>query len=226
MAIQGLIFDFDGLIIDTEMPEYQAWREEFQQQGTDLPLEVWVQCVGASYDAFNPYVYLEERTGRTVDRQQVQDRVRLRAAELMAAEEILPGVLDLIRAAREKGLKLAVASSSPRDWVYGHLERLQMLKCFDTICTGDQVERVKPDPALYRCAINRLGLTPGQGIAFEDSLNGILAARAAGLFTVAVPNGVTGDLNFEQADLILDSLSELTLDELLQKAARSNGRIS
>jgi beta-phosphoglucomutase-like phosphatase (HAD superfamily) len=117
-------------------------------------------------------------------------------------------------------VKLAVASSSSRAWVAGHLQRLGVLERFEVLKCSDDVERVKPDPALYRAACEHLGVPPARAVAIEDSPNGILAAKRAGLFCVAVPNALTGRLVLDAADLRLASLSELPLANLLTLAAR------
>jgi HAD superfamily hydrolase (TIGR01509 family) len=215
--IKALIFDFDGLILDTEVPEYESWLDLYQSYGCILPLEKWLECIGTA-DAFNPYEELEMRLGKPIDRAAVRLQRRVRFAELMADQTILPGVQDYIATAKQLGLKLAVASSSPRDWVVGHLSRFGLDSQFDAICCGDEVKFTKPDPALYLAALQKLEVQAHEAIAFEDSPNGILAAKRAGLFCVAVPNALTRQLSLSLADFEMSSLSNLPLEQIIQRA--------
>lgn len=223
MTLRGLIFDFDGLILDTELPEYHVWREFFRENGAELPLSEWVKCIGASFEVFNPYTYLEQLTGQIVDHAAVRAVLEAKSRALIMRQEPLPGVTGLIAAARRAGLRIAVASSSSQDWVTGHLTRLEMLPCFDAICTGSQVTRVKPAPDLYQLALEQLHLDASEAVALEDSVNGVAAAKSAGLYCVAVPNAITRSLNFNQADIVLSSMEDLSLDRL---ASRFNQALS
>jgi HAD superfamily hydrolase (TIGR01509 family) len=214
--IRSLIFDFDGLILDTEVPDLQSWQEIYLEYGCTLPMSVWAVCIGSS-DLFHPYEYLESQLGRSVDREAIRAKKRRRETKLIEAQPVLPGVKEYITDAKRLGLKLGVASSSSRSWVIGHLSRLGLLSHFDCIKCADDVERTKPDPALYISVLDELGLQADQAIALEDSPNGILAAKRAGLFCVAVPNPVTRQLSLQQADLQLTSLAELPLERLLSE---------
>ncbi len=218
-APRGLIFDFDGLILDTESPEFASWRDIFTEHGCALSLEAWAVCIGTA-DVFDPCEHLEGQLGRPVDRDTLRAERRRRSDALIAAQAPLPGVVEWIGEAREMGMKLGVASSSSRDWVEGHLARLGLAPHFDCIRCADHVERVKPDPALYRVVLDGLGLRAEEAIALEDSPNGVLAARRAGIFCVAVPNPATRDLAFDDADLRLGSLAELSLEELVREVQR------
>ncbi|MGH2481346.1 MAG: HAD-IA family hydrolase, partial [Ktedonobacteraceae bacterium] len=146
-----------------------------------------------------------------------------RHRDLLEAQPILPGVEALLNEARRRGLGLAVASSSPRTWVVNHLKRLGLLEYFTTLACGDEVEHTKPYPDLYLAALHQLGVQAQQALAFEDSLNGMRAAQQAGIFCVVVPNPLTQHLVFEPLDLRLASLAELTLDELIAHANRTQG---
>jgi HAD superfamily hydrolase (TIGR01509 family) len=213
--IRGLIFDFDGLILDTELPDFEAWQEMFIEHGTTLPLSAWTPLIGTA-SAFDLYDYLEQQAGRPIDRADVQERRRQRFHERVVNQAILPGVERCIADAKGRGMKVGLASASSADWVVGHLERLGLRVHFDAIKTANDVERVKPDPALYRAALAALGLTAGEAIALEDSPNGIAAAKAAGLFCIAIPNAMTRDLDTGAADLHLTSLAAMPLAELLE----------
>lgn len=222
MSIQALIFDFDGLILDTEVPDYQSWLEVYREHGCHLPLSTWATYIGGAADVFDAYADLETQLGRPLDRQAIRERKRKRYSELVAAQPILPGIVDYITTAKRLGLKLAVASSGTRDWVVGHLTRLALLDYFDSVKCANDVERVKPDPALYLAALCALHVDAQQAIAFEDSPNGVLAAQRAGLFCVAIPNPLTCQLPLEHANLRLKSLSDVPLESLLARFVDSS----
>jgi HAD superfamily hydrolase (TIGR01509 family) len=217
--IRAIVFDFDGLILDTELPEFQSWQEIYQAHGCTLPFAVWAMCIGTT-EAFDPYAYLEEQLGRAIDREAVQRQQRQQCDALIAVQAVLPGVHDYIAEARRLGLQLGVASSSSRAWVHGHLTRLELSQHFVCITCRDDVLRTKPDPALYQAALAALGVRPEEAIALEDSPNGILAAKRAGLFCVAVPNPLTRQLSLHQADLQLPSLAAFPLPQLLNAVQR------
>jgi HAD superfamily hydrolase (TIGR01509 family) len=223
-VIRALIFDFDGLMLDTEGPDYRAWQELYREHSCELPLSLWTTCIGRSGDFFDALGYLEEQIGRRLERDPLLSRRELRHRELVEAEELLPGVADYLAEARNRELKLAIASSGSRSWVTGHLSRLSLEEYWDCVrCWGD-VERAKPEPDLYLAVLAALEVTPGEAIAFEDSPNGILAAKRAGLFCVAVPNPMTEGLDLSRADLRLASLAELPLAELIARV--TDGRVS
>jgi HAD superfamily hydrolase (TIGR01509 family) len=214
--IRAIVFDFDGLILDTEEPIYRSWQELYEEHGVELPFERWVETVGTSTATFHPQHHLEEGLGRPLP-PEVIDRRAARRSELVLAQQVLPGVLSHIESARSLGLKLGVASSSSSDWVAGHLERLGILGHFDCLRTRDDVAHVKPDPDLYVSVLDCLGAAACEAIAIEDSPNGIIAAKSAGLRCVAVPNPITAGLDLSRADLIVSSLSEVTLAQLLER---------
>lgn len=212
--LKAIIFDFDGLILDTEEPVYQSWLEVYQAHGVELPFERWVQIVGSTTATFHPQHHLEERLGRPL-RQEVLDQRIGRRTELVLAKNVLPGVVEVIDAAKAAGIKLGVASSSTAEWVTGHLARLGILDRFDCVRCRDDVANAKPAPDLYRAVLECLGLTPDEAFAIEDSPNGIAAAKSAGLRCVAIPNPITSGLDLSRADLVVDSLADLTLAGLL-----------
>ena len=214
--VQALIFDFDGLILDTEGPEFQAWQEIYTAHGCELRLEVWAQGIGTAADTFNPYDHLETLYRQPLLRDALRQQCHQRSAELIEQQAVLPGVKDYLLEARRLGLKTGLASSSSHAWVEGHLGRLGLLPQFDCIKCSDDVAQVKPDPALYLAVLTELNVPPQQAIAFEDSPNGILAAKRAGIFCVAVPNALTAQLVLDRSDRRLFSMVELPLEQLLQ----------
>ena len=214
--IRAIVFDFDGLILDTEEPVYRSWLEVYEAHGETLPFERWVQIVGSTNTEFHPQRHLEERLGRPLSQEVVDGRIG-RRTEMILAQQVLPGILQYIDDATARGLKLGVASSSTRDWVSGHLERLGILGRFDCVRCRDDVNSAKPAPDLYVAVLDCLGVSPSEAFAIEDSPNGVIAAKQAGMLCVAIPNSITARLDLSKADLVLRSLSDLSLHDLLQR---------
>ncbi len=215
--IKALVFDFDGLIVDTEMSSYQTWQEIYAEHDCQLPFSTWAICIGGSPQLFDPCEYLEQQIGRPVLREEIRLRRRQRHIRMVEAQPVLPGVEDYILSAKRLGLKIGVASSSRHEWVDTHLTRLGLIDYFDSIKCFDGVKRTKPDPELYLAVLDALGVHGQQAIALEDSPNGVIAAQQAGIFCVAVPNPVTSQLSLLHADLCLSSLTEVSLEQLLAK---------
>jgi len=218
VAIRGLLFDFDGLLVDTETPSRLAYEELYREHGHELPLEKWATLVGTIGAPFDPDDHLEELVGRPLDRDALTKRLRAREHELCDLEDLRPGVEEYFVEAERLGLRTAVVSSSHGSWIERHLGRLGRLEGLDAIVAADgDTMRAKPRPDLYLDALDRLGLEPHEAIAFEDSPNGVRAAKAAGLACVAVPNPITATLALDDADLVLESLEDIPLPELLER---------
>lgn len=218
--LKALIFDFDGLILDTETPDMEAWRDIFSEHGQEFSMRTWGQIVGGSGTTnYDPAIHLEELVGHPLDRQALNKLARQRSDEAILLQPILPGACELLEQARSGNFRLAIASSSPHAWVDYYLQRLQLLVYFEAILCADDVIRTKPDPGLYLAAMNALQIHAKETVAFEDSPNGIRAAQAAGIFTVAVPIPLTRFLGVEHADLVLNSLEMVSLDDLKKRVA-------
>jgi HAD superfamily hydrolase (TIGR01509 family) len=214
VPLRALLFDFDGLILDTETAELVSWQELWAEHGHHFPFERYLSEIG-TVGGYRALSALEELTG-PLDRESVNARRTLRKTSLIEIEELRPGILDYLGEARARGLGTAVVSSSSRGWVDSHLARLKQRQHFDVIVTGDHDRsRSKPSPLLYLEALGELGVAAADAVAFEDSPNGVKAARAAGIFCVAVPNGVTEALDLDEADLLVPSLAELPFERLL-----------
>jgi len=213
-VIRALVFDFDGLILETETPAYQSWAEMYHEHGQTLPMDRWFGYIGSD-TGFDPAGHLAALVGEGFDRDATQARRDARKNELIAALDVMVGVRDYIADAKRLGLRLAVASSSSRAWVLGHLQRLGIGAQWDVVLTRQDVARTKPAPDLYLAAVNALNVAPHETVAFEDSTNGIAAAKAAGLFCVAVPNALTVAMDLSRSDVRLDSLAEMPLERLL-----------
>jgi HAD superfamily hydrolase (TIGR01509 family) len=220
VAFAAVIFDFDGLIIDSETPLFQIWQEIYSQHGASLALEDWQHALGTQ-GGFDPYADLATRSGRPVTRDRWAEWISREHWRRCESQPLLPGVADRLAEARAMTIKTAVASSSQAAWVRPWLERHDLLDAFDAVCTRDDVIAVKPAPDLFLLAAQRLGVPPESCLVFEDSPNGLRAARAAGMWAVAVPNALTGPLEFPPHDLALASLATRTLAGLRQALARS-----
>ena len=218
--LQGILFDFDGLILDTEMPIFQAWNEKFTEYGQELLLKEWADILGKSADHLGPIEGFINGFAEPSKREEILQEVKLKELELVHQQEPLPGVEDLIIKAKGRGLKLGVVSSSDQIWVHTHLERLGLLGFFDHTSCADEVEIAKPDPSLYNLGLKKAGLDREDVIVLEDSPNGVLAAKRAGLFCIAVPNKLTSQLPFYNnggsPDLVLSSLLEFPWDEFMR----------
>lgn len=218
--IKALIFDFDGLILDTETPEYQVWQNIYREHGFELPHDEWGKIIGGyGISTFDAAEHLSLLLQGQLDSVSLRDRHRSMSTALTLSQPILPGVMDYLHEAKRLGLKLAIGSSSPHSWVDTHAKRLGIFDYFDQVICADDVGvgRTKPNPDLFLLALERLKVRPNEAIVFEDSPNGVKAARSAGIFAVAVPNAVTSLLSIENASLTLKSLADLPLPELLNK---------
>jgi len=216
MSVRALVFDFDGLILETETPAYQAWVEIYREFGHELPKALWLDYIGREGGWFDALVYLEGLAGPQRDRDAITRRRDARKTELVMAVAETAGLRELLTEARSRDLRLAVCSSSTPKWVLGHLDRLDLRAFFDHIQCRDRPElRAKPAPDLYLAACAGLDVRPEEAIAFEDSRNGMLAAQAAGMRCVVVPNELTIAMDLAGADHRFESLAAISLGELL-----------
>ncbi|MFP4172350.1 MAG: HAD family hydrolase [Candidatus Hydrogenedentota bacterium] len=223
--MQALIFDFDGLILDTESCDLQAWQETFAANGGELDFEEWAEWLGVAAADCDLHSVLERQIGRSLDREVVRAAFRQRYYALVREKPLGEGVLDYLHDAERLGLRIGLASSATRDWAEGHLRRFDLFKRFHATRCAGEAPQTKPAPDLYEAVLRDLGAPPNSAIALEDSPNGVRAAKAAGLFTVAVPNAVATGLNFDGVDLRLNRLTDLPLEALLDKARKARQQI-
>ena len=211
--LRAFVFDFDGLILDTETPLIDAYEQVHRTHGVAFDRVAFLRSVGHADYAFDPWHGFSphaDRAALEVQRRTIKDTLMLRLP-------ILPGVMSLLDAARAAGLHLAVASNSPHSWVDAHLQRLGLLERFAFVaCRGD-APSPKPEPDLYRLVLNRFGLRGHEAVAFEDSHTGSLAAKRANLWAVAAPNGSTAHHDFAHVDWKVTSLAEVSLEKLLAR---------
>lgn len=212
MPDRAIIFDFDGLIVDSEATWFRAWHEAFASHGHELKPETYTTCIGTL--GLEPVDELRALTGLALSRELLA--IDERAWELTLELPMLPGVASLLAEIDEAGIPRTIASSSDRRWVEDILEHLGIAHGWAHIaCADGDRERAKPDPALYLEALDAIGIPTRDVLALEDSPNGILAAKAAGLFCIAVPCSVTASLNLSGADVELPSLDGIALEALL-----------
>lgn len=218
--MQAIVFDFDGLILDTETPEFTAWQSVFADHGLVLPTEWWGQFMGRGVDMITewPIDLLDRLVENEIDREAIHGECRARCLAEIDRQTIRPGVVDLLDDCEREGVRVAIASSSKHHWVESYLEKVGLQSRFDIICCADDVEKAKPFPDLYLMALDRLGLEASDAIALEDSPNGIAAALAAGMFVFVIPNPATALLDISRASARLDSMAGQTVQTLRAQA--------
>lgn len=220
MPFSAIILDFDGLIIDSETPLLRIWQEIYAEHGGALTIDLWEPALG-THHGFDPYAELERQTGTVLPRDRWMEHVRLEHRRRCETEPLQPGVRARLEEARRAGIGTAVASSSTRAWVDPWLACHDLRALVDVVCTRDDVARVKPAPDLFLLAAGRLGAAPAECVVFEDSPNGLRAARAAKMWAVAVPRGLTRTLAMPEPDATIESLAACTLAELRAMLDRS-----
>ncbi|MFC0109106.1 HAD family hydrolase [Kibdelosporangium aridum] len=210
--ITALVFDFDGLLMDTESAQLESWQYEWRQHGLELDVATFFADHGGDVSELR-YAALAAAVGAEYDRVSSHDR-RVAYRDALNAELAVPqGIQKWL--AEAEGLRLAVASSSPASWVLPLLEQTGYRSRFEVVACGDEVSAHKPDPAVYHLALERLGVQASEAIAFEDTPHGVAAAKAAGLRCVAIPNRHTDPARFTAADLVLANAADMTLAEIL-----------
>ena len=219
--VRGVIFDFDGLIVDTETPIYISWQEVYNAHGIELPTNLWNQILGTKQAKIDLFKNLVERSGRKVDEEAVQRVRNARYQEIRSAYmHPMPGFLALIDKLIETGYARAVASASPRRWVEGVLEDLNLRDRFESIVTGDDVELGKPEPDCYFLAAEQLGLRTDECLVLEDSFNGLTSAKRAGMRCIVVPLPLSNGMDFSAADLVVETLEAVSvemIEEIFEK---------
>ncbi len=211
----AVFFDFDGLILDTELPAVVAWREVFVDRGLEFPDWLWIEMIGRSIETVSVHpADLAGQLGVTDSREAIIAEHRERRNNLIGLEKVLPGVLDRINEANHLGAHTAIVSSSSRKWVQDHLEMIHMADAFEHLFCGYEDLPAKPDPALYNAAVTYFNLNPNRVVTLEDSPNGIAAAKGAGIWCVAVPNELTALLDLSQADWRIPDLYSTTIAKI------------
>ncbi|MFP5320933.1 MAG: HAD family hydrolase [Acidimicrobiia bacterium] len=213
--IEALVLDFDGVIVDTEVPLFQAWTHTYETFGA-LPIgeAEWCASLGRNDRdplALDPLARLLEHLDGDVTADAIQAVRRAERDRLLAAVGPADGLDRLLEQAERSGVPVAIASSSPQDWLERHLVPLGLHHRFAVLsCAGGDIPG-KPDPAVYRIACNHLGVDPSRALAVEDSPHGVAAAKAAGMICIAVPTSLSVRLDLSHADGVVESLADIDL---------------
>lgn len=218
-SVKALIFDFDGLILDTETPEVLVWQSIYREHGFNLPVHEWEKTIGGyGISTFDAAEHLSLLSSGRLDPVSMRTRYRRESDLLIHASPVMPGVINMIEQAREQGIQVAIGSSSPHSWVDAHAKRLGIFHYFKHIICQEDVPpgRTKPNPDIYLKVLDMLKVRNTEAVVFEDSLNGVEAARRAKIFVVAVPNPLTAKMGVS-GDLTVASLADLSLQELMGK---------
>ena len=208
MSPGAVLFDFDGVILDTEWSIYESMLDVFRDHGHDLPLEEYVKCIGSDFKTWSPEKMLEDLTGKSFDWKEIGIRRNKWIRSEIEKLDAMPGARETLERCRELKMPIAVVSSSTQDWVEGWLEKLGLLSYFDESVTRGDAERIKPAPDLYEEAVRRMKVPAGDCLVIEDSLNGMISAHAAGCPVVAIPNRITTCIDFSAAEFQYPSLVE------------------
>ena len=214
--IRALVFDFDGLILDTETPLIDAYGEVHTRHGVEFDRALFLRSVGHADYAFDPWHGFSQHA----DRAALELERRACKDELLLRQPVLPGVIQLLDDARSAELKVGLASNSQHEWVDPQLTRLGLIERFHFIACREDAHSPKPQPDLYKLVLNRFGLRGHEAIGFEDSHAGSLAAKRANLWVVAVPNESTAHHDFGHVDLRVKSLDEISLEDLMSRFAK------
>jgi len=217
--LAAVVFDFDGIILDSETAEFESHRRIYQRHGAALTPEEWCDQIG---------IWSEAHERRWCDRLNELSGVSMEYGVFKAdqhrifhdilAREPMRGIRDLLDALALADIPMAIASTSTARWVVPAVERLGLSDRFRTIVTADDVERRKPAPDVYLEAARRLGADPRRSVAIEDSGPGIAAATAAGMKTIAIPHWLTERHDLAAAALRVAHAGELTV-EVLERLA-------
>ena len=211
---KALIFDFDGLIVDTETVIYESWAEIYEKNGQILELNTYKNCVGSDFEKFHPGIELEKRTGKKFNWTTIDAERENLIREGLEQQKERTGIRHFIEYAKAKGLDLAIASSSSRNWVLGWIKKLGLMEHFSAFANRDDVQKIKPDPELFLTAANFLGIHPSEALIFEDSENGLKAATAAGIPCAIITNPITAGGNFSEAIIVAESFTDERLKKL------------
>jgi HAD superfamily hydrolase (TIGR01509 family) len=214
-GLAAVIFDFDGIVLDSETPEYESHRRIYEQCGVTLTVDEWCGVIGTWSEGHDERWFTRLcAEARDAPARDVYFAERRRIFDEIVPADPMRGVSELLASLRDAAVPIAIASSAPARWVVTAVERLGIRPMFGAVVTGDEVAHRKPSPDVYLEAARRLGVDPLQSVAIEDSGPGLTAARAAGMKVVAIPHWLTERHDLSGADLTVAHARELTVDRL------------
>ena len=212
---RALIFDFDGLILDTETTEVTVWKELYAQVGLTFDMNAYIKIVGTDGTGYDPAQILASREGEHRSQKQIREELLRRELDHCEKLDAMDGVGELISRAKRDGYLLGLGTSSVYSWINPHLTRLGLLDEFDVIITSEDVDQAKPAPDIFLKVLETLGVSADNAIVLEDSQNGVLAAHRAGIRAIAVPNSITASQDFSLATAVIPSLANFNPDQYL-----------
>lgn len=212
--LKALVFDFDGVIVDTEVEWYYIYRDWLKKNYLyDLQIKDYLVCVGANSESL--FSFIEQELGANVP---IREFEKTAMEEFIKRTNKLPamdGVEKLLKEAKEKGIKIAIATSATRKKPYTHLKRLHLIEYFDALSTAELSENIKPAPDIFLKAAELLKCKPEECLAIEDSLNGLIAAQRANMPCLIVPNRITENSKFEGYYQKVSSLKDINLQGII-----------
>lgn len=215
--IRAVIFDMDGVLTNSEPLINAAAITMFKEKGLDVQPDDFLPFVGTGEERYVGGV--AEKYNFPLDAAAAKQRTYEIYFDLVPAQlEAFPGVHELISACRQAGLQVAVASSADRIKVVANLQKIELPpESWDSVVTGENVTHKKPAPDIFLLAARTLGVAPAECVVVEDAVNGVQAAKAAGMRCVAVAQTLSADL-LHQADVVREKISDVQLTDLLSNA--------
>lgn len=215
---EAVIFDFDGLLMDTETTLLRSWQYEWRQWGLDLEVAEFFADHGGDLNSERTAL-LAAAVGSSYDADLSLRRRRAFRAALHRTLDLSAGIQTWIAEAANLSMRVAIASSSPVAWLVENLSRVGVCDAFDVLAGGDEVTRHKPCPDVYNLALRRLGVSGDLAIAVEDTAHGVDAAHAAQIRCIAIPNPYVDLAKVRHADLVIASALDLTLADAVERLA-------
>ena len=219
--MKAIIFDMDGVLINTEPLHYKCWKEVLKEDGINLEYDVYKACIGATREVLLEII--KNHYGKVYeDPDEVMNRMKQKKLQFIEKEgfPMLSGLKESIEALYSAGYHLAVASSSPRDAIEMTLDAIGIRPCFDSITSGTEVKHSKPAPDIFLCAMERLGMAPSDCLVVEDSTNGGKAAKAAGMKCVWYHNPESGEQTIPHAELEIQEWNAENVAKILRILAK------
>lgn len=217
MRLEAVVFDFDGLIIDSEWLIFETAYAAFREHGHELTVEAWATIIGTN-DRTHPSWWPGLCAAAGVEGfDQADFDAAYQAQDRSGRDDLpaLPGVVELVESLSDEGVPIGVASSSSRGWLDRHLTRLGLIDRFGALIGSDLVGGIgKPAPDVYLKACADLGVDPASSVAIEDSAHGVTAAKSAGMTAIAVPSQITRFNDFSHADLVVGSVADLSVERI------------